>query len=85
MNEIFDYVQADNPVAAHQWLNRFDQTLSRLSSCPRSGILPRDESLKRRGYRVVVVGDYLAFYVIKGFTVQIRRVIHGRRRYSFLL
>jgi hypothetical protein len=31
------------------------------------------------------VADCLVFYVVIGRTVQIRRVIHGARRYEFLL
>ena len=34
---------------------------------------------------MLVVDDYLVFYVITGRTVQVRRVIHGARRYEFLL
>jgi len=30
-----------------------------------------------------VAGDYLVFYVVIRRTVQIRRVIHGARRYDF--
>jgi hypothetical protein len=36
------------------------------------------------GYRMLVVDKYLVFYVVKKI-IQIRRVIHGARRYSFLL
>jgi len=34
---------------------------------------------------VLVVGDYLVFYVVVRRKVQIRRVLHGARRYDFLL
>jgi hypothetical protein len=37
------------------------------------------------GYRMLVVDKYLVFYVVKKKIIQIRRVIHGARRYSFLL
>jgi plasmid stabilization system protein ParE len=37
------------------------------------------------GYRMLVIGNYLAFYVIRGNIIEIRRVIHGSRKYSFLM
>jgi plasmid stabilization system protein ParE len=37
------------------------------------------------GYRMVVIGNYLAFYVVKKDVVQIRRVIHSSRNYQRLL
>jgi hypothetical protein len=33
----------------------------------------------------LVVDKYLVIYVLKSKKVQIRRVIHGARKYSFLL
>jgi len=33
----------------------------------------------------LVIGNYLVFYVIKGKTVEIRRILHGQRRYDFLI
>jgi hypothetical protein len=31
------------------------------------------------------VGEYVVFYVVLGDVVEIRRIIHGKRRYSFLI
>jgi plasmid stabilization system protein ParE len=47
--------------------------------------VPKDDRLKKLGYRMLIVGKYLVFYVVKANTVQIRRIIHGARQYSFLL
>ena len=41
--------------------------------------------LKKLGYRILIVEKYLVFYVVKNKTVQIRRIIHGARRYDFLI
>ncbi|MEW5986365.1 MAG: type II toxin-antitoxin system RelE/ParE family toxin [Chloroflexota bacterium] len=83
--DIVGYVGRDNPEAAISLLQQLDQAITNLSSYPLLGNMPKDERLRRLGYRVLVVGRYLVFYVIKGRIVQIRRVIHGSRQYSFLL
>lgn len=83
--DILDYIARDNPAAARAFVDRVDQTVGRLARFPRSGRQPADPRLRRLGYRMLVVGDYLVFYVVTGRTVQVRRVLHGARRYGFLL
>ena len=83
--EIFEYIRKDRPGAASGLLEKFDKSIAALASNPYLGTIPKDERLKRLGYRVLVVDKYLISYVLKPKTVQIRRVIHGARRYSFLL
>ena len=83
--DIFEYIQKDNPSAAVQQLERFDQSISQLSRNPYLGVMPKDDRLKRLGYRILIIDKYLVFYVVKTNTVQIRRVIHGARQYNFLL
>jgi addiction module RelE/StbE family toxin len=85
LGDIFDYIYRDSPEGAARFLDEIDKKLGRLARFPTSGSIPKDERLRKLGYRVVVVGEYLAFYRIQKTTVQIRRVIHGRRRYAFLL
>lgn len=80
-----EYIHRDDPSAAAAWLERVDKALSRLGSFPESGVVPKDARLAARGYRLVVIGEHLAFYIVRPKTVEIRRVLHGRRRYSFLL
>ena len=83
--EIFEYIKKDNPAAAVSELDQFDQSISKLSRTPSLGLIPRDRRLREMGYRMLVVDKYLVFYVVKKKSIQIRRVIHGARRYSFLL
>jgi len=49
--------------------------------CPR----PRDLALAAKGYRYLIAGNYLVFCVVSGDTVQIRRILYGRRDYKLLL
>jgi len=83
--EIFEYIKKDRPEAALALLDKFDKSIAQRAANPKLGIIPKDERLKRLGYRVLVVDKYLVFYVLKSKKVQIRRVIHGARKYSFLL
>ncbi|MBI3554000.1 MAG: type II toxin-antitoxin system RelE/ParE family toxin [Elusimicrobia bacterium] len=83
--EIRRYIAKDHPDQASLWIDKLDHALSRLREFPGSGLIPRDGRLAARGYRVVVVGEYLAFYLVRSGRVEIRRVLHGKRRYSFLL
>ncbi|MFN8489805.1 MAG: type II toxin-antitoxin system RelE/ParE family toxin [Caldilineaceae bacterium] len=83
--EIFDYIARDDATAATALLETFDQSIARLATHPFLGSVPKDERLHRLGYRMLVVGKYLIFYVVKQETVQIRRVLHSSRQYQFLL
>ena len=83
--DILEYIKKDNPTAAVSQLEKFDKSISHLASNPFLGVVPKDERLKKLGYRMLIVDKYLVFYVVKTKTVQIRRIIHGARRYSFLL
>ena len=85
LDDIFVYIMKDKPGAAISLLDKFDESISQLSLNPELGIVPKNGRLKRLGYRMLIVGKYLVFYVIKKKTVQVRRVIHGARQYDFLL
>jgi len=85
LDDIFDYILRDNPTAAADLLDQFDKAISNLSQNPKMGVIPKDDRLKNLGYRMLIVERYLVFYVIKNRTVQLRRIIHGARRYGFLL
>ena len=42
-------------------------------------------SLAAKGYRYLIVENYLVFYTISGQTVQIQRILYGRRNYQNIL
>ncbi len=82
--DIFKYIKKDNPSAAAFQLEKFDASIFLLALNPYMGIVPKDKRLKTLIYRILVVDQYLVFYVVKPKMIQIRRVIHGARRYHFL-
>ena len=83
--DIFDYIAADSPKAAMAMLDKFDRTLLKLAQNPKLGVVPKDDRLRKLGYRMLIIETYLAFYVIKNRTIQVRRIIHGARQYRYLL
>ncbi|MEW5980268.1 MAG: type II toxin-antitoxin system RelE/ParE family toxin [Acidobacteriota bacterium] len=85
LNEILEYIAVDNPKAAEATLEHIQRTLTLLTRRPHLGRIPTDEELVRMGYRVLVVGDYLAFYTLEDRSVLVHRIIHGARDYLRLL
>jgi toxin ParE1/3/4 len=83
--EIFDYIARDNRTAAENLLNEFDKCVSTLSTHPQIGKIPRDTVLKSKGYRYLIIGNYLIFYIFKENTVVIHRVLHSKRDYRDIL
>ncbi len=67
---IFDYISQDNPKAASSLLEKIDHAIFQLETNPLLGMVPKDERLKIKGYRMLVVEQYLVFYVIRKKTVQ---------------
>ena len=85
LEEIFLYIEKDNINAAASFIDEFDQKISPLAQFPYLGAIPKDDRLEKLGYRVLIMNQYLVFYVVKDFVIEIRRIPHGRRTYDFLL
>ncbi len=85
LTEIIEYIQNDNPGTALNLLDQIDETVSKLEDLPLMGQVPKDRRLEYLGYRMLIIGNYLIFYVVKDNYVEIRRILHGKRKYSFLL
>ncbi len=83
--EIIEYIKADSPKAALDTVNKIDEAILNLEDFPELGVVPKDKRLKKLGYRVLIIGNYLAFYVIKDEAIEIRRILRGSRNYKFLL
>lgn len=83
--EIRDYIARDSPQRADAFVDRLERRMRILERFPRAGRVPRYPRLAEKDLRVLVVESYLAFYKIKGATVEIHRVIHGARDYEPLL
>jgi len=87
LNNIIEYIQTDNSNAALNLLNDIDKSILQLQNFPFKGKVPEDNHLQSKGYRMLVVKNYIVFYVVYENIkeVEIRRILHGRRKYKFLL
>lgn len=85
LEDIIEYIQLDNPPAAAGFLNHLDESISQLSLFPLMGTIPKDHRLQALGYRMLIIDHYIVYYVVLQEIVEIRRIVHGKRRYGFLL
>lgn len=87
LKEIISYIQTDNPNAALNLLDDIDKSISQLKDFPYKGKSPEDNYLQSKGYRMLVIKNYIVFYVVNENIneVEIRRILHGKRKYKFLL
>lgn len=83
--EIVDYIANDNPSAALKLAEEIEQNILRLEDFPLMGVVPKNRRLTRQGYRILLVDNYLVFYVLlDNGRIEIRRIISGKRDYDFL-
>lgn len=82
---ILDYIAQDNPRRASAFIDKLDSQIGRLEQHSLLGRVPRHPKLRELGYRVLIVGSYLAFYVIRGDHIEIHRVVHGSRDLDHLI
>lgn len=83
--EIIDYLNTLSREAALRYYDLLTEEIASLSTMPERYPRPKDLALAAKGYRYLVVKNYLVFYVVAGDTVQIRRILYGRRDYLSLL
>lgn len=87
LTDILEYILIDNSTAALNLLDEIDKAISKLAYFPYMGNVPKDQRLILFRYRMLVVDNYLVFYVVldEEETVEIRRILHGKRKYDFLV
>lgn len=83
--DIVDYLNTLSPDAALRYYDLLTEQIASLSYMPERCPRPKDLALAAKGYRYLMVKNYLVFYVVAGDTVQIRRILYGRRDYQSLL
>ena len=66
---------------AVRFVRELQQETARLEQFPESGAVPRDRVLKSSGYRFLVHGDYLLFYLYEKEknAVYVMAVFNGKR------
>lgn len=68
-------------------VNEIEERIDMLKEFPLSGNLVQESFLVSRGYRKLVIHDYLALYVVNEQKKEVRiiRIIYGKRDYQELL
>lgn len=89
MREIHAYI-TDNlkePKIADKLLDKIEAEILTLKTMPLRHAVERDEQLKRRNLRKLIVDNYLVFYTVheKAATVFVVRVLYARRDWVNLL
>lgn len=83
--EIFDFIAQDSPNRALAFVEKLHKRIGILVQHPLLGRIPRHPKLQEYGYRVLILESYLIFYIIRGETVEIHRVVHGSRNLDHLI
>ena len=80
--DIVEYLNTLSQEAALRYYDLLAEEIAGLSTMPERCPHPRDLALIAKGYRYLIVKDYLVFYIVVGDTVQIHRILYGRRNYQ---
>ena len=83
--DIIDYLNTLSPDAALRYYDKLTTEITTLADMPCRCPKPRDLALAAKGYRYLIVENYLVFYVVEGDVVQIRRILYAKRDYKALL
>ena len=83
--DIIDYLNTLSHDAALRYYDLLTQEINSLATMPERCPRPKDLTLAAKGYRYLIVEKYLVFYVVDHDTVQIRRILYGRRDYNSFL
>jgi len=85
LRSILDFIAQDNPSRASSFIEELDTKIGLLEEQPLLGRTPRHPKLREYGYRVLILDAYLVFYIIRGQTIEIHRVVHGSHNLDHLI
>lgn len=60
---ILDYIASDNIDAALAFNDKIEKLISPLNHFPFKGAIDKDPNLRLKGYRKLIVGNYIIFYI----------------------
>ena len=83
--DIYFRIALNNPAAALALAKKIKETIDSLAEFPERCPMIRDGELAKQGYRMLVIGGYIAFYRVFESEVLVYRVLHGKRNYPQLL
>ena len=85
LNDIVSYLNTLSPQAAIKYYDLLVEKIDSLVEMPERCPFVRNIALKAKGYRYLIVENYLVFFVVKDDTIQIRRILYNKHQYKGLL
>jgi len=89
LDEIADYISDElkEPTTALKQLTRIQEAMATLEELPERHSFVQDKYLAAKGIRKLPIDNYLIFYTVNKITntVNIVRVLHGRRNWESIL
>ncbi|UOE93617.1 type II toxin-antitoxin system RelE/ParE family toxin [Alkalihalobacillus sp. LMS39] len=89
LETIYQYISNElhNESAAGYLMDKIETNFLRLKDFPFSCNYVADETLERKGYRKLIVDNYIGFYIVEESKqeVIIMRVLYGRKKYQDLI
>jgi toxin ParE1/3/4 len=89
LDEIYAYITDTlfAPESGDNLIDKFENKIMRLKAFPHSCSFVLDETLKKRGYRKLIVDNYIAFYLVNEQKQQviIMRILYGASNYQNIL
>ena len=89
LRSIYKYIKEEllNINSALKIINEIEERIEVLREFPLTGSLVQDAILEARGYRKLIIHDYIALYTVDEQKKEVRiiRVIYGKRDYQELV
>ena len=86
LEQIYNYISEKlfNVIAANNLLEKIENSIMNLKDFPYSCSLVSDELLKSKGYRKLIVENYIVFHLINESEKQvvIMRILYGAQNYQ---
>lgn len=89
LDEIYSYIVNElfNEGAAENLMKKIETNVMRLQDFPFSCSFVKDDVLKDKGYRKLIIENYISLYIVdeEEKQVVIMRVFYGRQKYQELI
>jgi addiction module RelE/StbE family toxin len=89
LEKIYDYITNElyNESAAENLLDKIEESFMRLKEFPYSCNFVSDEFLENKGYRKLIIDNYIGFYIVDEIKneVIIMRVLYGKQKYQDII
>lgn len=89
LDDIYSYISRElfNQNAADNLFDRIELSIMRLKDFPFSCNFVADEYLQKKGYRKLIIDNYVALYLVDEAKkeVVVMRVLYSRRKYEDLI